>query len=129
MHVSTSTARHTRDLRSPALTAAAMAVGTLILALRSPHGGGYGMCPILALTGYLCPTCGGLRAVHDLAHLDFAGAWAMNPLLTILLPLIGLLTIGWLWRAWRGYPARPIPGSVVVAIAIVTVVFGIARNF
>lgn len=117
-----------RDLRTPSIILAVVAAGTLLLALRDPHGGGYGMCPILALTGYLCPTCGGLRAVHDLAHLDLAGAWAMNPLLTLALPAFGILLLGWWWRAWRGYRALTIPPSVVILAAVVLVGFGIARN-
>src|SRR5699024_2008409 len=102
---------------------------TELVALRNPHEGGYGTCWILAVTGYECPTCGGLRSVHDMAHLDFAGAWAMNPLLTLSLPVIGVLLLGWLWRAWRGYRPRTIPGSAVVVAAIFIIGFGIIRNF
>src|SRR5690625_7711161 len=89
----------TRDVKTPSIPIVILGAATLLLALRNPHAGGYGMCPILAFTGYLCPTCGGLRAVHDLAHLDLAGAWAMNPLLTIALPVAALLIAGWWWRA------------------------------
>lgn len=106
-----------------------MGAGTILLALRDPHGGGYGICPVLALTGYLCPTCGGLRAVHDLAHLDLAAAWAMNPLLTILLPILGVLTIGWWWRAWRGYRQMTIPPTVILTGLAALMLFGIIRNF
>ena len=118
-----------RDLKAPSVTIALVTAGTVLLALRSPHAGGYGICPILALTGYLCPTCGGLRAVHDLAHLDFAGAWGMNPLLTLTLPVAAVLLVAWWWRAWRGKRALTIPAPVVFAGAAVIIGFGILRNF
>ena len=50
--------------------------------------GSYGVCPLYALTGLWCPACGGLRATHDLAHGDLAGAWAMNPLWVLAVPLV-----------------------------------------
>ncbi len=118
-----------RDVKTPSITIVILGAATLLVTVRSPHEGGYGMCPILAFTGYLCPTCGGLRAVHDLAHLDLAGAWAMNPLLTIALPVAALLIAGWWWRAWRNLPAWQIPPTIVVIGAIVIVGFGILRNF
>ncbi len=118
-----------RDVKTPSITIVILGAATLLLALRNPHEGGYGMCPILAFTGYLCPTCGGLRTVHDLAHGDLGGAWGMNPLLTIALPIAAVLLAGWWWRAWRNLPARQIPPALVIIGAIVIVGFGILRNF
>ena len=40
-------------------------------------------CPFHVLTGVPCPTCGGTRALTALAHLDVAGALAMNPLVAL----------------------------------------------
>src|SRR5690625_2643095 len=121
--------RSERDIKNPSVVIALVSVATVILAVRDPHGGGYGVCPILALTGYLCPTCGGLRAVHDLAHFDLAGAWAMNPLLTIALPLAGIGMAVWWWRAWRGRTARNITLPIVFAGLAILIVFVIVRNF
>jgi hypothetical protein len=39
-------------------------------------------CPLRALTGWLCPFCGSLRAVHALIHGDARVALALNPLVT-----------------------------------------------
>jgi hypothetical protein len=39
-------------------------------------------CPFHALTGVPCPGCGTTRALVALAHGDFAGALAFNPLAT-----------------------------------------------
>jgi hypothetical protein len=41
------------------------------------------VCLFKALTGLPCPACGSTRAVGHLAHADFAGALAMNPLATV----------------------------------------------
>jgi hypothetical protein len=46
------------------------------------------VCPLHALTGYYCPGCGSMRALHHLLHGDLAGALAFNPLLVIGLPFI-----------------------------------------
>ncbi|WP_245542871.1 DUF2752 domain-containing protein [Ruania albidiflava] len=93
-----------------------------------PHQGGPVLCPLLALTGWYCPTCGGLRTVHDLATGDLAGAWAMNPMLTIGLPVLGLLWARWLWRSWRNLPPRDPPAWLFLTIGAAMVVFAVARN-
>jgi Protein of unknown function (DUF2752) len=40
----------------------------------------FSVCFLKAATGIPCPTCGSTRAFAHLATLDFAGAFAMNPL-------------------------------------------------
>jgi hypothetical protein len=39
-------------------------------------------CPLNALTGWLCPLCGSLRALHALLHGAPQAAWTFNPLTT-----------------------------------------------
>ena len=41
----------------------------------------YPSCPLRALTGLLCPLCGGLRAAHALLHGRVLEAVALNPFL------------------------------------------------
>jgi hypothetical protein len=41
----------------------------------------YPSCPLRALTGLLCPLCGGLRAAHALLHGHVLEAVALNPFL------------------------------------------------
>lgn len=119
---------HTRDVKTPRIALGFVAAGTLAIALGNPHTGGFPTCWILWLTGYQCPTCGGTRAVYDMVHLDFAGAWAMNPVLTIYLPILAVLLVGWWWRAWRGYRALTVPAWVVIVFGAILVAFGILRN-
>jgi hypothetical protein len=44
-------------------------------------------CPLYALTGWLCPLCGSLRALHALLRGDPTAAFTFNPLLIVALPL------------------------------------------
>ena len=46
-------------------------------------------CPFRALTGYLCPGCGTLRALHQLLNGHVAAAFRLNPLMMLLLPYVG----------------------------------------
>lgn len=104
---------------------AAAYVGTV-----NPHDAGhYPTCPSLWLTGFYCPGCGSLRAAHDLAHLDFAGAWGMNPLFMIVVPWLA-----WRWVKWvlavAGHPVRtrPAPAWALYALCGLVVAYWVARN-
>lgn len=58
----------------------AMAAAVALLGLdRLP----FTVCLFKALTGLPCPACGSTRAAGHLAHADFTGALAMNPLATV----------------------------------------------
>ncbi|MET4223791.1 DUF2752 domain-containing protein [Oerskovia enterophila] len=117
-----------RAAAAPLVTGGVVAGATLVLALVDPHEGGYPLCPLLALTGWACPACGGLRATHDLATGDLAGAWAMNPLWVIVVPFLVLAWVLWLRRAWTGTRARPVPAWSGVVALVALVAFGVARN-
>ncbi len=59
--------------------------------------GGLPPCPFRALVGIPCLTCGGTRALLDLAHFDVVGAFSWNPLAAaaaILLVLGGFIALG-----------------------------------
>lgn len=124
---------------SPVAVGAVTVLGTAVLALRSPHvSGSYGFCPFLAATGLWCPACGGLRAVHELAHLDVAAAWAMNPLVVVGVPVLvvawGLWLAGTVGRTPRSAADRAVPAPrgprtwPAWALLLVAVGFTVARN-
>lgn len=95
-------------MAAPGAVALGVAIATSVVALVSPHTPGqYGVCPLLALTGLYCAGCGGLRATHDLATGDLAGAWAMNPLWVLAVPLLAALWGRWAVRRWRGTSRAP----------------------
>ncbi|GAA1734694.1 hypothetical protein GCM10009809_32430 [Isoptericola hypogeus] len=114
------------------------AAATALVAAVDPHvGGRYPACPLLALTGLACPLCGALRATHDLAHLDVAGAWAANPLWVLVVPVLVLAWATWTVRAWRwgradagrARTAQRVPlRLLLVLVGGAAVVFGVLRN-
>lgn len=116
------------SVAAPLGVATATLAATAVVALRSPYQeGSYGFCPVLALTGWLCPTCGGLRATHDLAHLDVVAAWSMNPAVVLGLPLLAALWAVWMLRALRGERLR-VPAWTAWWALAAFVAFGVARN-
>ena len=90
-------------------------------------------CPFRALTGWLCPLCGGTHMAEALLRGDVPAAWLANPLALIVSALIGIRSAGlvvelvrnptaparrWLPAPWRRHAFATI---VVVSIAYVLV--------
>ena len=87
-------------------------------------------CPVRLVTGYQCPGCGITRVFVALSRGDAAGAYAANPLVTILLPpgaLYGLFSLVRYIRTGRRQGSTPENIALVLVLAI-TVAFGILRN-
>ena len=113
---------------------AAMLAGTalaVVLFVFDPSTAGfYPVCTLHELTGWQCPGCGGLRALHQLSHGHIAAAWRLNPFLVALLPAglwLGLREMARVLtgRQWPGVVTRPIFGWL---LAGALVLFGILRN-
>ena len=68
----------------PAATAlwAALAVAVLLFAFEPASTWWFPSCPLYTLTGWLCPFCGSLRAMHALLHGAPRVAFGLNPLTT-----------------------------------------------
>ena len=116
------------------LLAAAALVGAAAVAglffLDPARGGIFPPCPFRALTGYLCPGCGTLRALHQLMHAHFAAAYRLNPLSISTLPFVGYASARSLLEAVTG---RPLPRafirpSVIWALLAVILAFWVLRN-
>ena len=74
-------------------------------------------CPLHTMTGWLCPFCGSLRAVHALLRGELLAAWSFNPLLMVALG-------AWLLARERTTAfCFSAPGLALVAG------FGLLRNF
>ena len=102
------------------LIAIAGIAGLVFLYLYNPQDiAFFPRCPFYALTGYKCPGCGTLRAIHAVLHFRIADAWRLNPILFAAVPVI----IGLLF-------SRKFATSVVVGriILIVTILYWILRN-
>jgi hypothetical protein len=87
-------------------------------------------CPLHALTGFYCPGCGSLRAVHQLLHGNLGAAFALNPFAVIALPflLYGLASQVSLQLRGRRLPHFFIPGGWIWTLAAAIIVFGVVRN-
>lgn len=87
-------------------------------------------CPFRALTGYLCPGCGTLRALHELLYGHVAAAFRLNPLMILLLPYVGYAgtsdaletVIG------RALPRVFIRPAYIWMLLAIIIVFWILRN-
>jgi hypothetical protein len=58
-------------------------VAALLFAFEPASTWWFPSCPLRALTGWLCPFCGTLRALHALLHGNPGRALALNPLVTL----------------------------------------------
>ncbi|WP_040773185.1 DUF2752 domain-containing protein [Nocardia pneumoniae] len=90
------------------LLVAGVGVGVgVLLHLRDPHvEGSYGTCPVYALTGWYCPGCGGMRAVHNLTDGQILDALHSNLLALPLVLAFAVWVTDWTIQAWRGRPMR-----------------------
>jgi hypothetical protein len=91
--------------------------------------GHYPTCPFYALTGYYCPGCGTLRAIHALVHGHPGQAAGYNVLSLAMLPVLGYFWVAWLNRSLRRQPRRTLAHPAWIwAFAAVTVAFWVVRN-
>jgi len=91
-------------------------------------------CYLRRLSGWLCPGCGGTRALFELLRGDWAASWRMNPLLLsgvaiagffLLLRGVDRLSNGRLRLSNRMRMTAALGGWLLGAV----IVFGIVRNF
>ena len=117
---------------APVAVAGTGLAAAIAVALRDPHvPGSWGSCPFLAVTGYYCPGCGGLRAVHDVLTGDLLAGLQSN---LMGLVLCGLLTA--LWAVWfvaqcRGRPVaweKVVPSWAAYTFLALFAVFSVFRN-
>jgi hypothetical protein len=108
-----------------------LGVGFLGIALVDPAGSRfYPKCLFHAWTGWHCPGCGGLRALHQGLRGHFGAALRLNPLMVLFLPVLGygvLSDMAFVARG-RGLPrvaVRPVWCWVLLGVMLV---FWIARN-
>ncbi len=110
---------------------AACATALAMLIVFDPATSGiFPPCPVHYLTGWFCPGCGSLRAIHQLLHGHLRAAWAMNPLTVVLLPFLsyGLLSSALFEIRGRGLPQPFLRAAWIRALCAAIVLFGIARN-
>ncbi|MFD7865910.1 DUF2752 domain-containing protein [Streptomyces sp. NPDC057682] len=119
-----------RRLAVPAGVLAAVVGAFGYVATVDPNEPGhYPVCPLLRLTGVLCPGCGGLRSAHAFAHGDLAAALGANALAVVGYVAFAALWVLWARRAWSGRRLRIEPRPVHWwAFGAVLLVFSVVRN-
>jgi hypothetical protein len=85
-------------------------------------------CPILALTGWQCPGCGGVRALSSLLHGDLVGSFAMNPLLLALYATLALLLASAAVTRARPQLANRLALAALGVVSIAGLYSGVVRN-
>jgi hypothetical protein len=117
------------------VVAASTAIIAGVVATVDPEQAGhYPICPFLFLTGYYCPACGSLRAVHALLRGDVGHAVDRNPLLVAAVPFVLAGYLAWVGRLIAGRPPGRGPAPRWMSRALswglpaVLIVFGVLRN-
>lgn len=84
-----------RNFRNGIIFLLMFAAGSVMLAilyfLDPSCSGFYPRCPFFVLTGWQCPGCGTLRAVHCLLHGRIVEAWNFNPAMIVSLPILAFM--------------------------------------
>ena len=89
------------------------------------------ICVFHEVTGLYCPGCGAGRACYSILHGQFLEAFCYNPLMTILLPLIGLYIAARMvdWVVTVGnHIDRKINVKFLTWVLVIVVVYGVLRN-
>lgn len=115
-------------VRPAAVAVAALAAGAYVGAVDPNQAGHYPTCPFLWLTGWYCPGCGSLRAVHALAHGDAGTALSRNPLTVVFAVVLVLMWASWLQRAVTGRARRAAPAWALWLVLGVVCAFWVLRN-
>jgi hypothetical protein len=116
-------------LRPLGVAAAALAATGYVASVDPNAAGHYPTCPFLAITGWYCPGCGALRAVHALAHGDLMTALARNPFAVVAVGYVVVTWVLWLDRTATGRPRRWVaPPRVLYGVLGAILMFWVLRN-
>jgi len=114
--------------RALTIALAGMAFAGAVLFLFDPaRYGFYPFCAFYRTTGWLCPGCGSLRAIHRLLHGQVLDALHFNALLVFSLPILAGFAFQTFLRRRRSEAVRIRPVWLWSAGAVL-VLFGLLRN-
>lgn len=89
----------------------------------------YPKCVLHQLTGLHCPGCGTARAAHAALNGEVRQAVAYNPLVPVVLPVVGVALARSVWTWAAGVPLRPARRRWPMRLLLVVVIaFGVLRN-
>src|SRR6202021_3802081 len=110
---------------------AVCAAGVAMLRVFDPATSGiFPPCPVHYLTGWYCPGCGSLRAIHQLLHGNLRAAWGLNPLTVVLVPFVtyGLASSALFEIRGQGLPQPFFRPVLIQGLCAGIMLFGIGRN-
>lgn len=114
------------------LVACASLAGASVLYTFPPERYGfYPQCPVFRYLRVYCPGCGATRALAALLHGRIAEALHYNALVVMLVPILLSYFAGAFWKA-RGdevFTWPRVPAKALTALLVVSVAFGVLRNF
>lgn len=85
-------------------------------------------CLFYEITGYYCPGCGITRLLFSLLKLDFYQAFRYNPLIFILIIIIGIYwLVKFILKKFINISIA-IPNYVYYILLVIVIIFGILRN-
>jgi Protein of unknown function (DUF2752) len=120
-----------RDRLTASAVVALAAGGLSVVYLLDPSSSElYPPCPFLALTGFYCPGCGTLRALHQLTLGHPVAALDLNPLMVLLLPFVAYFFASHAMLALTGRPLRKffVRAELIWALLFVVLVYWLLRN-
>ena len=113
-----------------ACVVAAACATALYLYLFTPRGVPL-VCIFNLITGLYCPGCGAGRACYSILHGQFVDAFCYNPLMTLILPFIGLYiaarAVDWVITGGNHIDKR-INVKFLTGVLVVVVIYGVLRN-
>jgi hypothetical protein len=109
---------------------AGLLAAVLLYMLNPSKSGLFPPCPFHALTGWYCPGCGSLRAIHQLLHGDILAALQFNPLMVLSLPFVIYGLAAEMLKTCLNVrlPVVCLRAYWIWAIFAVIVLYGIGRN-
>ena len=112
------------------VAAAGLLIGMMLYVYNPSASRLFPPCPFHALTGWYCPGCGSLRALHQLLHGEIAAAFQLNPLMVLFLPFVAYGLFAGLWNMCfkTHIPVVRLRAHWIWAILVVIILYGIARN-
>ena len=107
-----------------------LALGAVLFLVDPAHCPFYPQCLFRRITGWNCPGCGTLRAMHQLLHGHVLAALRDNVLFVVSLPVVAIYAVHLFSRRRAGLPVSfPVPGprGILIFTGFLTI-FTIVRN-
>lgn len=133
MHFSTSPqpkATKSERLQSVVIIGTIFIAAVFLFFLNPAQSQWYPPCLFHKFTGLYCPGCGSLRALHQLLHGHLLTALGLNPLMVLMLPIIGYFFISQVLIVIRGQPLPRIfiPARWLWLLFALIITYWILRN-